>query len=590
MLASGKYDAAIDYFESIIVPEDPSPHALRGLHLSEALCLFNNALGEFNKGEDPVEELVKALSEIDSALEADKELGILEGREELSEALIVVRKNIKFLLVQSLQRKKELWLENLQEKEALSVLLEQQESTLSILEVGREDYLRNMAIIWGEEREVWDKLHTIYEGDDKGKIFIEAENGFITSLDYMKEGNRNKARTCQAVSLVPLRALLRMAEETDPLEGVLRDRVERTEDLSKDSYNIELQAMTDMARALIKGVQVEDDISSKMLEILEQNLGDVKDDFYLYCQMKQNESDTFEYLLQNPDDIEKRIRALKTKFQVRAAVEKGKDLAEIIALLGKKENLEKAFSLWDPSGYAFFRVKGLLREYQAVSNNLNTKILNDLLSKTQKVVQEVEDHQEKLMPILNDTLRSVQCMEKKKPLGSRLYFDGAVHDLKDIVRKEPDNSEQKLQEAIEEEKICLDFTGRLDDICSREGSQKELLEIPIRVQNRALSFVKDFEGDEQAVKLVKQGSAEAEESKKYIAQNEWNNAQNKEIRAKEYWEKALNKKDDEDKDEQQQQTASVPNQVLEIYQEMEREDSNDRVAQQPLIKKGLRPW
>lgn len=393
LVAKGNSKEAIDYYNKISVPVDPSPQVWRSMEMNKAMARFNQGVVQYNNLDDKEEDFAKqcdgivenlsiALIDVDEALAVDSQIAMMEGREDEQpmEAIVKIRDGVKMLMVQVLKRKQDHWMANLKEDQGLPLLMRQLKNSIAGLELLADrnlnkdilvEYLNNMAIMAHQDKTIWEKLRQVYlkaredalqqaqntedvaviTAQNKEALFSVTENKYLSSLDYMKEGKLWQARTSQAVALVPLTVLTRMVEHNDPLEGLLIDRIavrQRIEDARMknplyESSVIEIRALSNFGLELIpvlkKGYSFDDDeehVSAKMLDELARSLTNTN-----VCiaennrvpQLSSMRADLILYRQINVKETDTLISLLKTLYKGHVSADKKEEIFEKIEAL-----------------------------------------------------------------------------------------------------------------------------------------------------------------------------------------------------------------------------------------------------------------
>ncbi len=243
LIAEGRYEEALQAFETVHLGDDPSPLLQRQYHFDRSVALLNRAIDNtelLNESEEGFLEACAAiLRNLDTALEAlalaekgDRHLAVIEGRDlgEPYPSFQSLYDNVKTLLVQVRQRQQSYALAHLKEKELLEAIDQRLNRLIAQVDQWgvqgkvKERFLKNVALLESNQRVLWDHLHGVPWEDGKKQVFSEAENHYTMAIDLMKEGDLWQARQSFAAAAVPIRILLDLSQETDPFIPLLKGR------------------------------------------------------------------------------------------------------------------------------------------------------------------------------------------------------------------------------------------------------------------------------------------------------------------------------------------------------------------------------
>jgi len=306
--------------------------------------------------------------------------------------------------------------------------------------------------------------------------------------------------------------------------------------------------------------------------------------------------------------------------------------------------IERSLMVWDPSRYVLYTVEELLQQYvKSDEKRLNEEAIGVLLEKIQETVVKVEealrdaDSKKRvltpLIAVLNDTLYSKNRSHEGKDRQAALYFDDAVQWLKRVIRgydknKKPAKGILKL--ALEEENYAVKINEEMHTLFLDNSYESGLIDALRQTQKIVLKELDPFasaveeaqqapaEGGEpvpwdEVVALVEEGQEAADSAQWLLASvpPQALDASQQQSKAVAAWREALklmedpsdsenddndengNESQEEQQEEQQDDQATMstlPQQVLQMYQEMEQEDAPDDSGTRSMIKQGLRPW
>ena len=534
----------------------------------------------------------------------------------------------------------------------------------------------------------------IKEAQQKEKFFYEVENLYCVALDYMKDGKIWDAHSSINKSIVFLDLLICFANDEDPIDKLLINRIVTcdkimtmgNDDARLNSFLDKEYLQKKICISLVNGLEKafseemqsspqDDDkkLSIELLTALTHRLEDAKDvslkqakevkestvvkqateDLFSYRQIFTQEEDSFMSLcnLLAESDINDNLflylSALNNKFKTRKQVVQDVSVREKIDEVTKRldyaislekasniddiiKNVDEAFMMWNPQKYIISKLYQLEKAYKAVSESLDKKSLEELITKAQVVLQQIEETQkydqdidivrEELLNVLNDTLYSINQISQQKMLSAKLYFDDAIYWISRILHrfdKKNVTLKEKLEEGIMQQYMALGINKQLQDIDNIEELSDGLINLLVVRQRIILEDMSSFEDTnkdtldsckdksdlwDQVVELVKKGIIEAEFVEKYIllTNPEFSNAKMQQENAIHYWKEALDKLTNNNVNNEQKEQDGTENkqniengdnfaQTVELYQSMERDD-NIKKSKNSYVKKGLRPW
>jgi hypothetical protein len=364
-------------------------------------------------------------------------------------------------------------------------------------------------------------------------------------------------------------------------------------------------------------------------------------DLALYEQIGTEETETFLNLLNNISYIP--LKALHKKVYLRASLEDKPHIIEVSNLLAlqvdvpkdlwneneSKRSLDQAFLLWDSNTYLNYKLTKLKKKFSALlqRGRISSKASDHLLDETQQTYrkcsealeyieleEEVKEQIIKMLTyILNDTLQGSQASENVRVF----FFNDAlfwIKRLQFLLQGDSLKGVDWLKEAIAEERVSLTQNEDLQGFQRLRVLSSEMKEILLLTQKVALHEVhyalKMLQEEEEvnldAIKLIEEGIKEAEKVFPYLELEipEFIQAYPKQKLAMTHWIEALDlidnskdEKDDSEKNppsessqENQPALSDMPQELLELYQQMQDEDAPTSKETKSVIKQGLRPW
>lgn len=226
-LAVGRWDEAMAHFSQVMEDGKTSPLLLRRLKTNQAVAMLRKAqslLGEEMGG--LFEECAHYLQE---ALRHDKAMTSMEGAnwqvptdlQEMQRELLIAR-----ALHEKIQREKRL--EEAPTDELIKMLMRHTTQRARTLEMmsgkALKALLPGLASVDREQLGEWEALRKKISDEEQMRALVSAESGYLSGVDLMREERGWKARSYFGESLIHLKVLEGMLEQSDLLKELLSMR------------------------------------------------------------------------------------------------------------------------------------------------------------------------------------------------------------------------------------------------------------------------------------------------------------------------------------------------------------------------------
>ena len=443
LLLDKKWEEAITQFQLIPFEEELDPLLLKRLNhniVTAYLLSVESILGdedseekELKKGVDLLHVAMKHLQELEKSelkLSVFEKGEIEEKREQFQEFW----DKVKLLLIKINERIDKNKIKNLSFKELLTqakkglMIYRLQLQRLGKWNLEEKEQLKNLYSLQKVEREgmvIWDLLREQVTKEEelkktKGPFFTTAEKQFLTSLDWMKEGNLWEAFYSKGIACVFVQLLERLEEKQDPLFGLLKDRVELRLLLEQG----------ELYPALKKGYKREEssyrDLAIEITKSLEKSWLEKQEDPASQEPKEEEKGEEKEKL-----DILGTI-ALLNSLSKELLLEKNKEgqwdsllyTLALSGLVGKEESIffEEIFIL----AHSYIRGLGLLEEgfpYWEKKVVENIRALKEkFLIKQQVHPEERKEDVKKVLELLENGLASVASIKKEETISYLMPF------------------------------------------------------------------------------------------------------------------------------------------------------------------------